>query len=99
MLLLGTSGLLAAIDASQVRHVECAAVIAGRPGPFLLSPFVLAELDQGAYQLEPFDAADVGVAQGVIASPMFRSSSMPWTAWPAAALRSTPLAVLAFLQA
>lgn len=45
MLLLDTSGLLAAIDASQVRHVECAAAIAGRPGPFLLSPFVLAELD------------------------------------------------------
>lgn len=87
MLLLDTSGLLAAIDASQVRHLECAAVIAGRPGPFLLSPFVLAELDyllgtrvgaaaqqalltevaQGAYRLEPFDAADVGVAQGVIA--------------------------------
>lgn len=87
MLLLDTSGLLAAIDASQGRHVECAAVIAGHPGPFLLSPFVLAELDyllgarvgaaaqqalltevvQGAYRLEPFDAADVGVAQGVIA--------------------------------
>jgi predicted nucleic acid-binding protein len=45
MLLLDTSGLLAAIDAGQTRHAECAAVIAGRPGPFLLSPFVLAELD------------------------------------------------------
>lgn len=87
MLLLDTSGLLAAIDASQVRHVDCAAVIAGQPGPFLLSPFVLAELDyllgarvgaaaqqalltevvRGAYRLEPFDAADVGVAQSVLA--------------------------------
>lgn len=45
MLLLDTSGLLAAIDAGQRRHADCAAVIAGRRGPFLLSPFVLAELD------------------------------------------------------
>lgn len=45
MLLLDTSGLLAAIDEGQRRHAECAAVLASRPGPFLLSPFVLAELD------------------------------------------------------
>jgi len=85
-MLLDTSGLLAALDASQARHADCAAVIAGQPGPFLLSPFVLAELDyllgsrvgvaaqqallaevvRGAYRLEPFDAADVEVASGVI---------------------------------
>lgn len=45
MLLVDTSGLLAAIDAGQRRHADCAAVIAGHDGPFLLSPFVLAELD------------------------------------------------------
>jgi predicted nucleic acid-binding protein len=45
VLLVDTSGLLAAIDAGERRHADCAAVIAGRPGPFLLSPFVLAELD------------------------------------------------------
>lgn len=45
VLLIDTSGLLAAIDAGQKRHADCAAAIAGRPGPFLLSPFVLAELD------------------------------------------------------
>ena len=45
MLLVDTSGLLAAIDAGQRRHADCAAVIAGDSGPFLLSPFVLAELD------------------------------------------------------
>jgi predicted nucleic acid-binding protein len=45
VLLLDTSGLLAAIDEGQRRHAECAAVLASRPGPFLLSPFVLAELD------------------------------------------------------
>jgi predicted nucleic acid-binding protein len=86
VLLLDTSGLLAALDAGQRRHAECAAIIADRPGPFLLSPFVLAELDyliatrigrsaeralldevaRGAYRLEPFDAADVEIAKGVI---------------------------------
>jgi hypothetical protein len=45
MLLVDTSGLLAAIDGGQRRHRECAAVIAEQAGPFLLSPFVLAELD------------------------------------------------------
>ena len=45
VLLVDTSGLLAAIDAGQRRHADCAAVIAGDSGPFLLSPFVLAELD------------------------------------------------------
>jgi predicted nucleic acid-binding protein len=45
VLLVDTSGLLAAIDAGQSRHADCAAVIAGAAGPFLLSPFVLAELD------------------------------------------------------
>jgi predicted nucleic acid-binding protein len=45
VILVDTSGLLAAIDGSQRSHAACAAVIAGEPGPFVLSPFVLAELD------------------------------------------------------
>ena len=45
MILLDTSGLLAAIDASQRRHAECADVVATASVPLLLSPFVLAELD------------------------------------------------------
>lgn len=45
MLLLDTSGLLAAIDGAQRRHAECAAALRADDGPFLLSPFVLAELD------------------------------------------------------
>ena len=45
MILLDTSGLLAAIDASQRHHAECAAALAKAPPPLLLSPFVLAELD------------------------------------------------------
>lgn len=45
MILLDTSGVLAAIDASQRHHTAAAAVLRADPGPFLLSPFVLAELD------------------------------------------------------
>ncbi|MBA2719558.1 MAG: PIN domain-containing protein [Chloroflexi bacterium] len=45
MIVLDTSGLLAAIDGSQRQHVEAAAVLRASSGPLLLSPFVLAELD------------------------------------------------------
>jgi uncharacterized protein len=45
VILLDTSGLLAAIDGSQRAHDACAAAIASSRGPLLLSPFVLAELD------------------------------------------------------
>jgi predicted nucleic acid-binding protein len=45
VILLDTSGLLAAIDAAQRLHSEAAASLAAARGPLLLSPFVLAELD------------------------------------------------------
>lgn len=45
MILLDTSGLLAALDASQRQHAPCRAALEARKGPLLLSPFVLAELD------------------------------------------------------
>ena len=45
MIVLDTSGLLAAIDGSQRQHSEAAAVIRASTGQLLLSPFVLAELD------------------------------------------------------
>lgn len=45
MILLDTSGLLSAIDASQRHHAECAEVVVKASVPMLLSPFVLAELD------------------------------------------------------
>ncbi len=45
MIILDTSGLLAAIDASQHQHQAAAAVLQQSAGPLLLSPFVLAELD------------------------------------------------------
>lgn len=45
MILLDTSGLLAALFPDQRRHRECAQVLKEAEGPFLLSPFVLAEMD------------------------------------------------------
>ena len=45
MILLDTSGLLAWIDAGQRRHGDVAAAMATIAPPFVLSPFVLAEID------------------------------------------------------
>jgi predicted nucleic acid-binding protein len=45
VILLDTSGLLAALDSSQRQHAEAAATLATVRAPLLLSPFVLAELD------------------------------------------------------
>lgn len=45
MILVDTSGLLAALDAAQRLHREAAASLAAATPPLLLSPFVLAELD------------------------------------------------------
>ena len=45
MILLDTSGLLAAIDSSQHRHADALAALRAAGPPWLLSPFVLAELD------------------------------------------------------
>lgn len=86
MILLDTSGLLSAIDASQRHHARCTEALAAAAPPLLLSPFVLAEIDylvakhagaaaqgqlldevaRGAYRLEPFGAADVAAARGVM---------------------------------
>jgi uncharacterized protein len=45
VIILDTSGLLAAIDASQRNHAQAAAALRDASPPWLLSPFVLAELD------------------------------------------------------
>lgn len=86
MILLDTSGLLAALDGAQRRHSDAAATLDAAHPPLLLSPFVLAELDylllsrvgerarmslleeveRGAYQLQPFSAADVRAARSII---------------------------------
>jgi predicted nucleic acid-binding protein len=45
VILLDTSGLLAALDASQQGHAGAAESLTAASAPLLLSPFVLAELD------------------------------------------------------
>ncbi|MEE4274119.1 MAG: PIN domain-containing protein [Thermoanaerobaculales bacterium] len=45
MILVDTSGLLAALFIDQRRHADCAQVVTEAEGPLVLSPFVLAELD------------------------------------------------------
>ena len=45
MILLDTSGLLAALFSDQRHHEACASSLVEESGPFVLSPFVLAELD------------------------------------------------------
>ena len=45
MIIVDTSGLLSAIDASQHQHREAAAALRAAEPPWVLSPFVLAELD------------------------------------------------------
>lgn len=45
MIVLDTSGLLAAIDASQHRHADALSSLRNAQPPWILSPFVLAELD------------------------------------------------------
>jgi predicted nucleic acid-binding protein len=45
VILLDTSGLLAAIDASQRSHEAARHALERNEGPLVLSPFVLAELD------------------------------------------------------
>ncbi len=45
MIVLDTSGLLAALDADQRQHRAARGALQADPGPLLLSPLVLAELD------------------------------------------------------
>jgi predicted nucleic acid-binding protein len=45
VIILDTSGLLAAIDSSQRFHDAAREALGGAVGPLVLSPFVLAELD------------------------------------------------------
>jgi len=59
VIVLDTSGLLAAIDGSQRQHSAAAAAIKASTGPLLLSPFVLAELD---YLLTTRVSQDAAVA-------------------------------------
>jgi predicted nucleic acid-binding protein len=86
VILLDTSGLFAALNPTQRRHVESAEALRGSRRPRYLSPLILAELDYlvgrrvgergriellsevevGAYELPPFEAADVAAARQII---------------------------------
>lgn len=74
MIILDTSGLLAAIDASQRHHRAAADVLRRSQGPFLLSPFVLAELD---YLLATrVSAAAAAALLGQVAAGAYRLEPM-----------------------
>jgi uncharacterized protein len=45
VIVIDTSGLLAALDPDQRHHEPASRALRSDPGPFLLSPFILAELD------------------------------------------------------
>ncbi len=45
MIVVDTGGLYAFLDQSDAWHTAARAVVEQEPGPFLMSPFVLAELD------------------------------------------------------
>lgn len=45
MLVCDTSGLLAYFDASDAHCAEVSLIIAADPGPFVVSPYIVAELD------------------------------------------------------
>jgi predicted nucleic acid-binding protein len=79
VIILDTSGLLAAIDASQVNHRAAAETLRASAAPRALSPFVLAELD---YLLTTRVSADAArrllleVARGVYRLERFGSDDV-----------------------
>ncbi len=79
MILLDTSGLLAAIDSSQSQHAKSAAALRQATGPLLLSPFVLAELDYLLATRVSADAQDAlleEVARGAYRLEQFTSEDV-----------------------
>lgn len=56
MILLDTSGLLAAMFSDQADHEACRQAVLQAPPPLLLSPFVLAEVDYLVGRLAGVDA-------------------------------------------
>lgn len=77
MIVLDTSGLLAALDSAEPRHREAANSLRDATAPRLLSPFVLAELDfmiarrvGGEARLELLDDVARGVYRLEIFEPV-----------------------------
>lgn len=65
MILLDTSGILAALFADQNRHAACAKALLAASPPLILSPFVLAEADYliqkyGGVEAEILFLAEIG---------------------------------------
>ena len=58
MILLDTSGLLSALFPDQRHHEACAAALLAADPPFVLSPFVLAELD---YLITKYAGVQAGI--------------------------------------
>jgi predicted nucleic acid-binding protein len=59
MMMIDTSGLLAALFADQNRHEECAQALREATPPLIVSPFVLAELD---YLITKYAGVDAAIA-------------------------------------
>jgi len=62
-LICDTSGLIAYFDASDAHHRKVAATIDGDSGPFIVSPFVLAELDYLLATRRGFDAQGAALSE------------------------------------
>lgn len=58
MILLDTSGILAALFPDQNRHVECARALLDATPPLIISPFVLAETD---FLIQKFGGVDAEI--------------------------------------
>jgi len=59
MIMIDTSGLLAALFSDQNRHEECARALRQATPPLIVSPFVLAELD---YLITKYAGVDAAIA-------------------------------------
>jgi predicted nucleic acid-binding protein len=79
VILVDTSGLLAALFADQRHHRACAAALLDSEPPLILSPFVLAEAD---YLIQKFGGIDAEllfldeIARGVYELPPFDKSDV-----------------------
>ena len=79
MILIDTSGLLAALFSDQRQHEECARVLREMPPPRILSPFVLAELDYLIVKYAGVPAELVlleEIVRGVYELPIFEKFSV-----------------------
>jgi len=79
MILLDTSGLLAALFSDQRLHEDCAAALLDAEPPRILSPFVIAELDYLILKLAGVDAELAfleEIARGVYEVAEFRAEDV-----------------------